>query len=175
MIKKRSLIPLAKRSEASRIIAENVMARPEWERAKTVCIYISLPEEVDTSLLVGEAMMSRKVVCVPKIARGKKTLRLFRIHTFDDLTPGRFGIFEPKDYCTEVPVAAVDVFIVPGVAFDYGNYRVGWGKGYYDTLLNGIRAPKIGLAYECQIVPRLIRTKYDIPMDVVITEKNVYG
>ncbi len=57
------------------------------------------------------------------------------------------------------------------MAFDREGYRLGRGQGYYDRLLAHIKTPKIGLAFGYQIVSRLPRDIYDIPMDVVITEK----
>lgn len=156
----------------SRCITKRVMATTQWQRAQTVCLYVSIPEEVDTSLLVRAALGERKIVCVPRITEAKK-LALYQIHTFDDLAPGHFGIYEPKTYCKEVAKRLVDLFIVPGVAFDPQGNRLGWGAGYYDALLKELPAYTIGLAYSCQIVPRLHRKKYDIPMNTVITENSV--
>jgi 5-formyltetrahydrofolate cyclo-ligase len=48
---------------------------------------------------------------------------------------------------------------------------LGHGKGYYDRLLSGIDAPKIGLAYTMQMVAEVPHTSYDVPMTMVVTEK----
>jgi 5-formyltetrahydrofolate cyclo-ligase len=68
----------------------------------------------------------------------------------------------------------VDLFIVPGVAFDKKGNRLGRGRGFYDRLLKGVTVPKIGLAYEIQMVAKVPVTSYDIPMDIVVTETMIY-
>lgn len=68
------------------------------------------------------------------------------------------------------PPGDVDLFIVPGVAFDRQGNRLGRGGGYYDRLLANVSVPIIGLAYKCQIVSRLPRQLYDIPVSTVIHE-----
>lgn len=68
-----------------------------------------------------------------------------------------------------------DLYIVPGLAFDRQGNRLGRGKGYYDRLLSGVTAPKIGLAFDVQLVAEVPHTLYDVPMDLVVTERGVYG
>jgi len=64
-----------------------------------------------------------------------------------------------------------DLFIVPGLGFDRELHRLGRGGGYYDKLLADVTVPKIGLAYEIQMVAKVPHTAYDVPMDTVVTEK----
>jgi 5-formyltetrahydrofolate cyclo-ligase len=67
-----------------------------------------------------------------------------------------------------------DCFIVPGIGFDTKCNRLGRGGGFYDRLLKHLQVPKIGLAYEKQMVAQLNVKPYDVPMDMVITERNIY-
>ena len=164
MIAKRRSMPAGERRKANHAIAKILLARVEWKKANTICLYVSLPEEVDTGSLFGQ----KKSFVVPRVS--DKDLILHQIQSPDDLIKGRFDIFEPKKSCPVVNVSVVDLFIVPGIAFDRKGYRLGWGKGYYDRLLAGVSATKIGLAYSFQIVSRLPHKRYDIPMDIVITE-----
>ena len=92
-----------------------------------------------------------------------------------NLREGRYGFPEPDDSCRRIATHCVDVFFVPGIAFDRKCYRLGYGKGYYDRLLAGARGMKVGLAYAIQIVPLLPHSTYDIPMDIVITDKETIG
>jgi 5-formyltetrahydrofolate cyclo-ligase len=154
---------------ADYIICTKVMERQEWKTASTVCLYFSRPDEVDTKPLLAAALTAEKTVAFPRI-KGCD-LVLHRITSITDFTRGRFGILEPKASCQLVNLSTVDLFIVPGVAFDRQGYRLGHGKGYYDRLLAGIDAPKIGLAYEYQLVAQLPRSSYDVPMTMVVTEK----
>lgn len=68
----------------------------------------------------------------------------------------------------------IDLYIVPGVAFDRNGNRLGRGGGYYDRLLKNKKNIKIGLAYEIQMVAQVPHSSYDIPMDMVVTEAKTY-
>jgi len=143
MIARRKTISPSEKQRLDQAIHNNLLDRPEWRRAKTICIYVSLLQEVDTRSLISTSLQQQKSIIVPE-----------KRHE-------------------ETHITDVDLFIVPGIAFDPKGYRLGWGKGYYDRLLTGVKAIKIGLAYSFQIVPRLPHKKYDIPMDIVITEAGI--
>ncbi len=168
MIARRNASTQTEKQKASQIICKTLLVRPECKKATAICVYVSLPEEVDTRNIFQTLFEQKKSVIVPRVEGSH--LRLHQIQSMDDLTKGSFGIAEPKRSCPEVETSFVDLFIVPGIAFDRSGYRLGWGKGYYDRLLAGVSATKIGLAYSFQIVSRLPHTGYDIPMDIVITE-----
>ena len=62
---------------------------------------------------------------------------------------------------------------MPAVAYDRQGNRVGRGKGYYDRLLTGSKATKIGVGYDFQLIEEGIDTDpHDVRMDVVITESH---
>jgi len=111
-----------------------------------------------------------KTVVIPKVK--DNVLILHQVRSLDNLEPGRFGIPEPKDSCPVVDKSSVDLFIVPGVAFDRKGYRLGRGLGYYDKLLAGLTASKIGIAYAAQVVAEVPHTSYDVPMTALITQEN---
>jgi 5-formyltetrahydrofolate cyclo-ligase len=69
----------------------------------------------------------------------------------------------------------IDLFIVPGLAFDPHCNRIGFGKGYYDDLLAGAPdAIKIALAYDFQMVDKIQAEKHDVKMDMVVTPQKVF-
>ena len=74
----------------------------------------------------------------------------------------------------EANQTTIDLYIVPGVAFDKNGNRLGRGRGYYDRLLANVTVPKIGLAFEIQMVAQVPTTSYDVPMTVVVTEKATF-
>ncbi|MBI3341770.1 5-formyltetrahydrofolate cyclo-ligase, partial [Candidatus Curtissbacteria bacterium] len=67
-----------------------------------------------------------------------------------------------------------DVVAVPSLAFDIHGYRLGYGKGVYDQLLNGSKTIRVGLAYDFQIMDKLPNEPHDLRMNFVVTEKKVY-
>jgi 5-formyltetrahydrofolate cyclo-ligase len=62
---------------------------------------------------------------------------------------------------------------VPCLSYDPYGFRIGYGKGYYDRFLSAFEGTKIGLCYSEFESERLPRGKYDIKLDVVMTEKGV--
>ena len=70
-------------------------------------------------------------------------------------------------------IAEIDVVLLPGVAFDECGYRIGFGKGFYDRVLEGFKGTTIGLAYEFQVVKKLPKNSGDVCCRWVVTEKRV--
>src|SRR3989344_3302078 len=116
---------------ADRSIAERLLGCAEVVAAQTICIYLPLPEEVDTKPIIEEFFRLKKTVVVPKVSGDR--LELHAISSFNNLQKGTFGVLEPSDSCPLIGIPEVDVFIVPGIAFDTQGFRIGWGEGYYDT------------------------------------------
>jgi 5-formyltetrahydrofolate cyclo-ligase len=80
-----------------------------------------------------------------------------------------FGIPEPsgelfKDY------NEIDLILVPGVAFDIENNRMGRGKAYYDKLLSSLKAFKLGVCFDFQLLQSVPTDEHDIKMDRILSE-----
>lgn len=86
---------------------------------------------------------------------------------------GAYDIREPlsNHYCD---AKDIDVIIVPLVGFDEQLHRIGHGKGYYDRYLQQCNALKIGVGYEIQKLDTIIVDEHDIPLDMMISEKQIY-
>lgn len=140
-------------------------------QANTICLYLSKPEETGTEQLITDLLGMRKTVVVPRVLH--QELSLYRILTLDDVAQGAFGVREPKTSNRSISAFEIDVFVVPGIAFDRQGNRLGWGKGYYDRLLKNVEAPRLGLAYSCQILPHIPHEPYDIVMSEIVTEKEI--
>lgn len=160
---------------SSQTIGERLMEMVEYRKAKTVCTFVSLPTEVQTFLLIRSAWADGKRVAVPRCRNGR--IELFHLKSMEELAPRTLGILEPREELLSsaercVDPGQVELFIVPGLAFDPLGGRLGQGKGYYDRLLAraSARVPKIGLALESQIVEAVPMSADDVFMDGVVTE-----
>ncbi len=97
------------------------------------------------------------------------------------MVSNRYGIPEPRtDSDQLVSAGRLDLVLAPVVVFDATGRRAGRGRGYYDRalafLLDRPRPTKprvVGLAYECQLVDAVPTHPGDVPMDAVITERQV--
>ena len=74
-----------------------------------------------------------------------------------------------------MPADQIDVVVVPGALFDCDGGRCGYGGGFYDTYLPTTRpdTPRIGLAFELQLVGDVPCHPHDLPVHVLVTEERV--
>lgn len=157
---------------ASAAIAARVLALPELCVARTVALYQALPSEPATAGL-WHALAARGLRTVfPRIEKGTRVLVFGAADGEADLVRGPLGIRQPAPG-RDVALDAIDVFVVPGVAFDLGGWRLGYGGGYYDTTLARARAdaPRIGLCFDEELLERLPHEAHDAPVDVVVTDE----
>ena len=103
---------------------------------------------------------------------------LFRRYNFNQkLVKGKFNILEPSD---DNELLIPDILFVPCLAFDNNGYRLGYGGGYYDKTFDYLIKNKkkfisVGYAFEGQKLSSLPIDKYDIKLNYVMTEKNIYS
>ena len=177
----------ATRREASHRIVERVLARKEFLRASGVHCFISLPGEVNTEAIFQAAWNLGKSTYAPYLNREEGRLGWARRKPGDALAAGALKVPEPTpENRAAVALEAIDLLLVPGVAFDRNGNRVGYGKGYYDEFLcriaeNSVKSGlgnnlagnspvKIGLAFSVQIVEAVPQDPWDKKMDVILTE-----
>jgi 5-formyltetrahydrofolate cyclo-ligase len=138
-----------------------------FQTAKTICLYNSLPDEVDTHALIEE-LKSQKRIVLPSIQDGEIVLHEYA--TSDKLAEGDYGILESQG-CVFTDFDSIDLVIVPGVAFDTQGNRLGRGKGYYDRFLPKVPAHKIGLCFAFQYFENIVHDIHDVKMDEVVYAK----
>lgn len=134
---------------------------------QTLAVFSPLPGEVDLIEFTANHPDRRWVY--PRVTGKNLTFHVVKTPA-TELTSGAFGILEPPPNLTEIPVAEIDVFFCPGLAFDASGGRLGRGKGFYDRMLAHAHpdALKIGIGFTCQIVPNTHAEPHDIHMDEVI-------
>ena len=153
------------RREASRRIWEQVEQLPQFFRARTVALYWSLPDEVETPPFVRRWCGSKRIL-LPEV-RGEELV--FREYDpVAGVVPGAFGIGESRG--EECPAEEIDLIVVPGVAFDRCGGRMGRGKGFYDRFLSGCAACKVGVCFSYQRVEAIPWEEHDVRMDTVVSD-----
>ncbi|MDP2912382.1 MAG: 5-formyltetrahydrofolate cyclo-ligase [Candidatus Omnitrophota bacterium] len=161
------------KSQKSDIIKDKLFNEEAFKKSKIVMFYVSLKDEVNTLSMIDEALKTGKKVCVPVIIKEEKRLIAGEIKDRKkDLESQRFGIYQPKPgKVKEVPLENIDLVVVPGVAFDSNNVRLGRGHGYYDRFLSRLSkdTKAIGLAFDFQVVEHLPKDSHDIPVWKTIT------
>ena len=154
---------LFNKKELSTIIVNKIIDLDIYNKARVIALYNSLKEEVDTSILISKSLKNKKVL-LPKIIDNK--MKFIIINNESLYEKSNIGVLEPIG---EIYNGKIDLIIVPGVAFDKKLNRLGFGMGYYDKYLINNKSFKIGICFSEQIVDSLPIDKYDIKMDMVIT------
>lgn len=112
-------------------------------------------------------------VGVPVIPGAALPLVFHRWQPGAEMVPGAFGALIPASGAVVVP----DVLIVPLLAFDRRGFRLGYGGGFYDRTLEGLRATKavtaIGFAFAAQEIAEVPIERTDQPLDLIVTESEV--
>lgn len=163
---KRSKIPNCRREEAESAAFARVSELAAQHRY--VLSYASIGSEFSTQAINAFLREEGKLL-LPKVFGNK--LKIF--HVEKDFKCGliknRWGIPEPKESeCREADLASLSAVLVPGLAFDTGGHRLGYGKGFYDRFLSSLAPgiPFYGLGFKEQLHPGLLST---FPGDVPLT------
>ena len=176
VITMRDALAPAVRARASRAIAERICALDSWARARAVLLTLPFRSEWDASIVAARALAAGKLTALPRVDPRARMLRLHRIVDLGrDVGPGHLGIPEPHADCPEVDRDAIDWVLVPGVAFDAAGQRLGYGGGFYDRLLPGLRSaiPRVAGAFEMQLVDAIPLAPHDCAVDAIVTETRV--
>ena len=143
----------------------------QYRQAKTILCYTSKAIEVDTYRILQDALDAGKQVAVPRCIDGTRLMRFYLIRSLEDLEKGTFGVMEPiVAQCQELTDFSGSICIVPALGYDLEGYRLGYGAGYYDRFLSGYSGLKIGIIYAACVKPRLPRGKFDVPVNLLLTE-----
>ena len=139
-----------------------------------VSLYWPIADEADPRALAGELARHGHPLLLPCVAGRGQPLHFRLWQDGDGLLSRGFNLFEPGP---DRPCGVPRVLLVPLLAFDRRGFRLGYGGGYYDRTLEGLRAAgdilAVGIAYAGQEVERLVIEPHDQPLDMVVTEAGV--
>jgi len=158
--------------KASQMIVEFLEELPQVQSARRILAFSPLKGEPQILGFLEGILDNKREVFLPRI-KGDK-LELIKIQNLDDLTEGTFGVMEPCHDLQATDQNFFNIILVPGVGFSEKCDRLGFGKGFYDKLLNDIQGYKIGIGYEFQVLPDLPTENHDVKMDMVVSENGVY-
>jgi 5-formyltetrahydrofolate cyclo-ligase len=169
MIARRRAASPAARRAAGAAIASTVLALAEFERADRVAAYVALADEVPTNAILDAVLASGRTLLLPRVAANGLEFAAVRDRT--QLRRGPLGVLEPPDACAPLALAAGDLVLVPGLAFDRRGRRLGRGGGHYDRAF-AAAAPsfRVGIAFSFQLVAAVPVGRLDRPVDAVATE-----
>jgi len=155
-------------------IQERLLKSAEFAVAERLALYNPVRNEVFTEEIFSVSRHAGKTVAYPRVCG--TALEFIEVGDRSELSRGAFGIPEPRG-SRIIPLASLDLLLVPGVAFDMAGHRLGYGKGFYDRILHGraAHALLVGLCFEQQLIGKLPVETHDVRMDMIITEERTLG
>ena len=152
--------------QAANLLADLLAAH----RGKPLAGYMAMRTEIDPTIAMAA---HQGPVGVPVILGPAQALRFREWSPGCTMVAGDFGALIPQDGAWIDP----QVVIVPLVGFDARGYRLGYGGGFYDRTLAGLRARHpvlaVGFAFDAQELPEVPIDAYDQRLDVIVTESGI--
>jgi len=176
ILAQRNALDTSRRREHSVKIVEDLLRLPEYRDAAMIAAYASFGSELDTSGFLENVLSAGKQLLLPRINKAGGYLELRQVSDMQsDLVAGVWGIHEPGEQCAMRSAAEVDFILVPGVAFTAKGERLGYGGGYYDQLLTGVRPGvcRAAGAFSLQIVDALPMGERDQRVNRIVTESQI--
>ena len=184
LLEKRKTIPVEVRGEWDKRISNIFLGSISYRFCDIILIYASTKDEISTSAIIEHALANKKIVACPISNVGDNTLSFKTIKSVGELYAGSYNILEPptanqdfqefmKANSTDKKKHPLAVCVIPCLSYDPEGYRIGYGKGYYDRFLPTFEGTKIGLCYSEFKMDKLPKGKYDVKLDIIITEKGV--
>lgn len=177
MRRKRRSISVDDRRQCSANLLIQLQSQPWYQRAESIGAYLDADGEISPTPTIEHASSLKKRIYLPKVSEVKGEMQLCLWQPGEPLKINRYGISEPRS--NEVlPPSGHSMIFLPLVAFDSKGTRIGMGGGYYDRLLAKLlESPNcplvVGMAYDFQKMETIDREEWDIPMDAVVTDKQV--
>ena len=157
-------------------VCHQLQDTPEFRRAETIMLFLSMEQEVETSTLVLQAWKEGKTVALPRVRWAEREIEPVAIKSLDTSpNPSMQGLRDPVGG-TPISLARIDLVAVPGLAFDRRGYRLGRGKGFYDRFLSkkDFRGLRIALCFQEQVLEDLLPVEpHDMPMNMIVTDQKI--
>ena len=167
--------------QAAKHVAAQIIHLPQFIESKTIACYLPQEKELNPLPIMHCAIDLEKKLFLPVVPpTDEKILLFYSYHPNDQLVTNRYDILEPDTNLQTIDRTTLDIIFLPLVGFDQYCNRLGRGAGYYDHTLEFIqtatekRPTLIGLGYEFQKITEIEPSKWDVPMDTIITEEMVY-
>lgn len=176
MRRRRRLLSKTQQRQAAQNLCRTISRHPALWRARYIACYLPFDGEINTAPIIAKLLQRKKKVYLPTL-HGKR-LRFARYQSSSAMRRNRFNISEPRAHGEQLTPWAVQLIMLPLVAFDAQGRRLGMGAGFYDRTLAFTRyLPKlrkpllVGLAHQLQQTTALTSEDWDIDLDWVVTDR----
>ena len=166
-----------KRAEKSEKACQNLVSTPQFQDASVIMMFLSLPEEIDTTEAIRYGWREGKIIVVPRVYWEEKYMIPVKINSFDEgFSIEVAGLRNPLAD-VPVPLEQIDLVVTPALGFDRAGHRIGRSGGFYDRFFGSVelRAKKCGFGFveqvlETDLVPAAAT---DVPIDFLVTDEQI--
>ncbi|MEQ1510620.1 MAG: 5-formyltetrahydrofolate cyclo-ligase [Sphingopyxis sp.] len=151
---------------------DDIFARGAFAHRANIASYRPVGSEADPAAIEEMAQNAQMDISYPRID-SDGAMRFYALGPSGAMARDSYGIAVPA---ADGRLAQPMIILVPLLAFDRHGTRLGQGGGHYDRALaataqNAATLLKIGIAWSCQEMRDLPRDPWDIPLDIILTEK----
>ncbi|CAK9298657.1 unnamed protein product [Gordionus sp. m RMFG-2023] len=175
----------------SEFVYNKVLYHPKYKKCTNVAIFLSMPDEIDTTPILKDIFNTNKKCFIPFYSEvPSKLMKMLPIYLWNDylnLSLTKWNIKQHSEIQGNESLdiydknEELDLMFVPGLAFTNSGLRLGRGKGYYDRYLayikqknitNGVKLPYIiALCYKISILSYIPTDAHDMIVDEIIYQK----
>ncbi|MBP9726049.1 MAG: 5-formyltetrahydrofolate cyclo-ligase [Gammaproteobacteria bacterium] len=171
-------IPAEKKLLASCSLADIFLNASRDKSQKNIAVYLAVDGEINLQPLIKALWQLQYNVFLPVIDIDTQMLSFVQYNASTTMKKNQYGIEEPQNMTSDILAKNLDFVLMPLVAFDHLGTRLGMGKGFYDKSFEFCREKPgkpllIGVAYACQCAQQLPVDPWDVPLDGVLTEKEL--
>lgn len=171
--KARAQFSAAQVSESSEQVSRHILACDAYRKAQCIMGYLAFGKELSVDAVLSAALAEGKKVVVPLVTSATEMVPVV-LQNMQDFELDRYGIRSVSQPAMQCEPQAIDLVLVPGVAFDREGGRLGMGAGYYDRFLPKAQsAVLMGIAYDALLQDELPKDEYDVCMQLLASEGGI--
>jgi len=171
MLLKRGALNQKDKESYDKWVCKELIKEVSIAKNKVVHAYLPMANEIDITLFLSYLLNNNITVVTPKTLPKRKLQNLI-LNSLDDIEEGVFGTTHPANSVEYN--GKFDLIVIPGLAFDDENYRLGYGGGYYDNfIINHSEANKVGIFYPFQQINNVPIEPHDVCLDKIVTNSSL--
>ena len=158
---------------SSEQVSRHILACDAYRKAQCIMGYLAFGKELSVDAVLRAALAEGKKVVVPLVTSATEMVPVV-LRNMEDFELDRYGIRSVREPAELCEAQAIDLVLVPGVAFDREGGRLGMGAGYYDRFLPQAQgAVLMGIAYDALLQQELPKDEYDVYMQLLASESGI--
>ena len=158
---------------SSEQVSRHILACDAYRKAQCIMGYLAFGKELSVDAVLRAALAEGKKVVVPLVTSATEMVPVV-LQSMQDFELDRYGIRSVREPAQQCEPQAIDLVLVPGVAFDREGGRLGMGAGYYDRFLPQTQgAVLMGIAYDALLQKALPKDEYDVCMQLLASESGI--